>query len=299
VFREVVAFGETLSRLAETDAGAVEAEVAIGWDAASWWALQSPSMPSDRLDYQAAVTAAHRALWRAGFGVDFVTLNGELAGEESLHYLVSDAVADRVREYVAAGGHLVVTYLSGVADEYGRVRTGGYPGAFRDLLGIRVEEFHPLAPGESAPLAADVGPVTPPVAAAVGGIWAETVRLAGARPVATYAAGPLVGQPAVTRHAYGAGMAWYVSTRLDDASHQRMLAYAAQAAGVAPVCPAAPAGVEAVRRRSGERSWLFLLNHTDGALDVPASGVDLVSGARVATAVTVPARGFAVVREEP
>ena len=49
--------------------------------------------------------------------------------------------------------------------------------------------------------------------------------------------------------------------------------------GAAGIRPAAqvPAGVEAVRR-SGERSWFFLLNHTDEPQQVPASGHDLISG---------------------
>jgi len=31
-----------------------------------------------------------------------------------------------------------------VVDEHDRVRLGGYPGAFTDLLGVRIEEFCPL-----------------------------------------------------------------------------------------------------------------------------------------------------------
>ena len=39
---------------------------------------------------------------------------------------------------------MLVTYFSGIVDEHDHVRLGGYPGAFRDLLGVRVEEFFPL-----------------------------------------------------------------------------------------------------------------------------------------------------------
>ena len=47
-----------------------------------------------------------------------------------------------------AGGHLVTTYFSGIVDENDHVWLGGYPGALRDLLGIRIEEFGPLLDGE-------------------------------------------------------------------------------------------------------------------------------------------------------
>ena len=46
--------------------------------------------------------------------------------------------------YVRAGGHVLVTYFSGIVDEHDHVWLGGYPGALRDLLGVRVEEFAPL-----------------------------------------------------------------------------------------------------------------------------------------------------------
>ncbi|WP_320068571.1 beta-galactosidase [Micromonospora sp. RTGN7] len=291
VFRETVALGAALERIAEVDGAAVEASVAIGGDAACGWALQHPGLPAERLNHHREVAAAHRALWRAGFGCDVVAPGDPLDGYGLLVlpalYLASDATAEWVRAFVHGGGHLVVTWLSGVADEHARVRPGGYPGAFRDVLGVRVEEFHPLADGDEVPLAGG----------GTGRIWTETVRLAGAETILAYAGGVLAGQPAVTRHRYGAGTAWYVSTRPDDETYGRLLAEAALAAGAAPTCPAAPTGVEAVRRRGPRGSWLFLFNHTDRAHRVSAAGVELLTGAAVDTAVEVPAGGAAVIRE--
>jgi beta-galactosidase len=293
VFRETVALGAALERIAEVDGATVEASVAIGWDAASGWALQHPGLPSSRLDQHGEVAAAHGALWRAGFGCD-VVLPGDPLDRYALLvlpalYLACDATTDWVRAYVAGGGHLVATWLSGVADEHARVRTGGYPGALRDVLGVRVEEFHPLADGDEIPL----------TGGGAGRTWAETVHLTGARTIRRYAGGTLVGRPAVTRHRYGAGTAWYVSTRPDDDTYRRLLTDAALDAGATPTCPDAPDGVEAVRRRRAGRSWLFLLNHTDRAHRVPAAGVELLTGATVDAAVDVPAGGVAVVREAP
>ncbi|MFR9777472.1 beta-galactosidase [Micromonospora sp. MS34] len=202
-------------------------------------------------------------------------------------YLASDATVDWVRDHVRAGGHLLVTWLSGVADEHARIRLGGYPGAYPELLGVRVEEFHPLADDERLPLSSG----------GTGRIWAETVRLAGAEPVTAYLGGILDGPPAVTRHRVGDALTWYVSTRPDDDTYRRLLIEATRAAGVTPVCPQAPPGVEAVRRRDGDRSWLFLLNHTGRPQPVPAAGLELITGGPVAGAVTVPAGGVAVLRE--
>ena len=67
-------------------------------------------------------------------------------------YLVTDENAARVADAADAGAQVLVTFFSGIADEHDHVRLGGYPGAFRDLLGVRVEELFPLASDESATL---------------------------------------------------------------------------------------------------------------------------------------------------
>lgn len=102
----------------------------------------------------------------------------------------------------------------------------------------------------------------------------------------------------MTRHEVGQGSAWYLSTELDDAAHDQVIAAALAAAGLTPEVPGAPPGVEAVRRRgTGGQPWLFLLNHSTEAGTVPASGVDLLTGAGAAGSVQLPPGGVAVIRE--
>jgi beta-galactosidase len=289
-FREAVALGAALRAVAEADAGAVEAAAAVLWDEASWWALRGPGLPGP-VDYLAEARAAHRALWRLGLTADFARPGAPLSAYPIVLvpalYLMPDAAAAALRAYVAGGGHLLVTPLSGIADEHGRIRLGGYPGALRDLLGVRVEELHPLPPDR--PVTLSGGP------AGVG--WAETVHLAGAQVHATYADGPAAGRPAITRHRYGDGVAWYVSTRLADGPYADLVAAAAAAAGATPALPGAPPGVEAVRRRAGQRSWLFVFNHTGEPVEVPASGVDLLTGEPTAGTLPLAPGAVAVVRE--
>jgi len=162
-----------------------------------------------------------------------------------------------------------------------RVRLGGYPGAFRELLGIRVEEFYPLAPGDTVELSTGD----------TGRVWSERVHLVGAQTVAGYVGGVLDGLPAVTRHRYGAGTAWYVSTELDDDAYARLLhAHLGLAPGVEP------AGLEVVRRTGDDTCWLFALNHTDQPQEVRADGIDLVTGARVSGTLRLAPGAVAVIR---
>jgi beta-galactosidase len=180
-----------------------------------------------------------------------------------------------------------VSYFSGIVDEHDAIRLGGYPGAFRELLGVRSEEFHPLLAGETVRL--DDG--------ATASVWLEDLALAGAEAAACYADGPLAGTPAVTRHAAGEGVAWYVATRLDDAATERWVAEACAGAGVAPAVVDLPPRLEAVRRRGPQATYLFLINHADEPAAVPARGTDLLTGRAHDGMVEVPAGGVAVVRE--
>jgi beta-galactosidase len=127
-------------------------------------------------------------------------------------YLLTEAAGKNLRRYVEAGGHLVVSCFSGIVDENDTIHPGAHPGALRDVLGLSVEEFHPLPERGTVPVGAGAGDGD-----LTGRIWSERIRLAGARAVLAFTGGPDAGHPAVTRHELGAGTAWYVATALDPA----------------------------------------------------------------------------------
>jgi beta-galactosidase len=291
VWREVTGLGATLGALAEVRGTRVVADAALVWDWQAWWACDLDAHPSVEVRYLDQVHALYRALWELGVTVDVVAPGADLSPYRLAFvpalYLVTDAAAESIRRWVSNGGHAVVTFFSGIVDQHDHVRLGGYPGAFRDLLGVRTEEFFPLAEGERVGI--DGG--------GTATVWTELLHLDGAETVASYTGGPLPGVPAVTRNRYGAGLAWYLATRLDGASTVRLLRMACGEAGVA--AGGAPPGVELVRRAGGGRSYLFALNHNGDPATVHADGVDLVGGGTVSGALTVPPGGVAVIREDP
>ncbi|MBB6118344.1 beta-galactosidase [Nocardiopsis algeriensis] len=296
IFREICELGEVLGRLAEVRDADVLADAAVVWDPESWWAMGAASLPSKDLDYLEAVRQAHRVLWRSGRTVDFVRPDRDLPQVPLLVvpslYLLSDRAAERLARWTEDGGTLVVTYMSGIADPTGTVRTGGYPGALRDLLGIRVEEMYPMAPGETVGM--DVGMVREEVSR-----WSEHVHLTGAEAVARYAGGPLDGFPGVTRRRHGAGEAWYVSAHLNDRGLGRVITEAA-GAGAFP-----EEDLDVVRRVGPEGVWVFLTNHGRHAqridparLGLGPGSVDLLSGTP-AEGLRLPGGGVAVLRGHP
>ncbi|MFI6358176.1 beta-galactosidase [Streptomyces sp. NPDC050743] len=296
IWRDVVRLGADLRALAEVRGSTSPAEVAIVWDWDARWALELPSQPSGELRYADLVRAWYEPLWRTGVAADFVRPGADLSAYRLVLvpnlYLVDDEGAANLSSFAERGGTLAVGFHSGAVDENGHVRLGGYPGAFREVLGVRSDEPFPLLPGEQVALSGAV-----PEGAA-GTLWSERLRLEGAEAVASYADGPLAGVPAVTRRPHGTGAAWYLATLPDPATLAALLDRVRSEAGVEPV-RTAPPGVEVVRRRGPEADYLFVIDHAGRGAELPvaAGSSELLTGKETAGTVVVAPGDVAVVRE--
>lgn len=272
VWREVVDLGAALKRLAPVRGSRVESRAAIVFDYEAWWASEIDSKPSQDVKYLDLLRAFHRSLFLRGVSVDMVHPSASLEGYDLVLvctlYTVTDDAAANMAAAASAGATVLVSYFSGIVDEKDHVRLGGYPGAFRELLGVRVEEFHPLLAGGQLKLS-DGGFST---------IWSEHLHLAGAEAVQTFTEHPLEGVPSLTRRTVGSGVAWYLATFPDRDGIESIVDRLLEDSGVAPVTGADP-GVELTRRRSDDgHSFLFAINHSPTPGAVQASGVDLLSG---------------------
>ncbi|WP_375492884.1 beta-galactosidase [uncultured Jatrophihabitans sp.] len=293
VFREVAELGAALEAIRDVRGSRVEQpQVALLFDWQSWWAAGLDAHPSVDVDPMAEARRWHHALWSRNVAADVVgpgdALDRYRVVVVAVQYLLDDETARKLADFTRAGGTVVATFFSGIVDEHDHVRLGGYPGALRDLLGVRVEEFFPLAADEHVLLSAFGS----------GRVWSELGATAGADVLASYAEGPVAGSPAVTRRVVGDGQAWYVGTSLDDRGLDDLVGQLLVAAGVEPVVSGLPPGVEAVRRVGESGRFLFLVNHSGDDVPVPlSSGVELLTGRSLGDGMVVPAGGVAVVRE--
>ncbi|MGW0944823.1 beta-galactosidase [Streptomyces sp. NPDC002623] len=296
LFRAVADLGAKLEALAPV-AGSERESAAVGilYDWQSWWASEQDSHPTSLLDYRQEALDWYSALLALGVRADLVTTRAELSRHQVLiapvlHVVPAELAKDLTR-YAEQGGHLVTTYFSGIVDENDHVWLGGYPGALRELLGIRIEEFGPLLAGQSVELD-DSG---------TGSLWTDriTVTDGDTEVLAHYRTGDHAGRPAVTRRPTGDGSASYVSTRLGVDGLRSLLPRLLEPAGVRSELPAQARGsVELTVRRGAEERFLFLVNRTDDTVQVPGLDGAALIGAETADGVLVLGpREVAVVRQ--
>ena len=293
LWRSIVGLGADLRALAEVSGSVLRSEVAVVLDYESWWAAELDAHPSSLLAYRRCAEGWYRACWDANIPVDVVPRQADLSGYRvvvvPMMYLVRDEEVRALTAAVERGAQVLVTYFSGIVDEHDHVRLGGYPGAFTDLLGVRVEEFRPLLDGQTVTVeGAAVGTAT-------GTLWSEPVRPTSAETVAGYVDGPSAGFAAVTRNEHGSGAGWYVSTDLDLRGRRAVVAEVCRAAGVAPPVPAEE-GVEVTVRHGRDASYAFAVNHTTADRQVQAGGTDLLTDLIHEGPTTVPAGGVVVLR---
>lgn len=291
VWREIVALGADLGKLAELHGSRVVSDAAILWDFESAWAQDLEWRPSVELDHKERTRAFYERLWRDRITIDFALPTHDLSRYPLViapaQYLLTREGAANLDAYVEAGGTLVVSYFAAVVDEHDAVHEGGFGAPLAATLGLRVEEFLPLREGVTTtvdfagiPLTADA--------------WHEHLVLAGAEARGIHRDGPGAGGAAVTRHAHGAGTAWYLSTRLDAAGLATVFAEIYADAGLAPAD--APSGVELVTRRGGDADYLVAVNHRDTPASIAATGHELLTDAPVDGALELPGGAVAVVR---
>jgi beta-galactosidase len=297
IFREVSALGRELASVPEVARSRpARSAVALLFDWSSWWALELSSHPSSWLSALSLLRAFYEPFWRESVAVEIVHPSADLSPYRLAVvpnlYLMEDAWAERLGEFVQDGGHLLAGFFSGIVDGHDIVRPGAYPGALRDLLGIEVDQFWPLDVGETIGVRMSDG------TEGTATTWSEEVRLVGAEALATFVGGELDGRPAATRATRGKGGAWYLSTLPEPELMARVVRELRQASGVVPVVDDLPSGTEATMRIGTEEEYLFLLNHhaAPATLAVEPSWRAAVGQAPAGGSVTLPPRGVSVLR---
>jgi beta-galactosidase len=273
---EVSRLGLELGKLDELLGARGETETAILLDWESWWALELDSKPSTAVRMLEGIYSFYKPLYEANVPIDFSHPGSDLSSYKLIVapslYLVTDDSVDNILRYVSDGGTLLMSFFSGIVDGRDHIRLGGYPAPFRELLGLRIDDFVPMATRETNRLDNLDGE-------SYGcDLWADLIHLEGAESQASYTEDFYADTPAVTRNVFGEGVAYYLGTRPEERYTKLLIQRVCQEAGVRPTAEVPP-GVDAVRRRTEDASFLFVLNHNQEAVEIrlPNPGRDLLT----------------------
>jgi beta-galactosidase len=192
-------------------------------------------------------------------------------------YVADDALLEKISEYVRNGGHVLMTFKSGFANENSAVRWELAPGPLRKAAGFTYQEFsnleHPLAlKGDPFHLGEENKVRT----------WAEFLQLETAKPLAYYDH-PFFGRwPAITENHYGSGTLLYEGTAVSDKLQDAIVLDALKEAGLTSADQQLPPRVR-VKHGIGQdgHKMHYILNYSSSPATISYSyglGTDLLTG---------------------
>jgi beta-galactosidase len=282
-YRELRALSDLYKKLTPVLGTTVRPQVAVVYDWESRWAQHlsggtGVTHGDWRLNqghyYDEIAADQYDAFWTRGIPVDVISNDRDLSKYKlivlPMHWIMTPQFAKRLRDYVSAGGTVVATWDTGMADESNRMLLGGWPGeGLGDVFGLWVEEMDRQAQGTPRAIKGLSGR---------GGDVAALLHRTSAKVVATFAEDFYSGEPAVTVNRFGKGHAYFMATRLDAKARSAFYNKVLTKSGVKPPVDAKlPAGVTLQLRGAGNEAFVFLLNFTTEKKVVPFKGVKLVN----------------------
>lgn len=296
--REAAAAGDALLHLRKDNRVAImvsnEALTALQWFTVETGFIDGVFGSS--IGYNDVLRWVYDALFELNVEVDFVSADDPDLGRYALVvapalYSAPESTITRLREHVEAGGHLVTTFRTAVADEHVTVWHDRAPHGLTETLGVTYNQFtRPdgvglTLHGDLAEAASAQGVDDAPQAQR----FMELLTTEGAEVLAGYDHPAYDGYAAITRHrpggASGGGSALHLGTMTSPDLVRAALAVAVRDAGVWD-WPHELAGTVTVRRGTNARGreLTYLLNYSAEAVmvDSPVAGRSVLRDVPVA-----------------
>jgi len=262
------------------------------------WSFASPTA-----DYAWLIQQMHRSLYDLNVGCDFVFPTTQDFSAYKLLivpalYIADDALLQRISDYVKNGGHVVMTFKSGFANENSAVRWVRAPGPLREAAGFSYQEFSNL----EKPTALKGDPFHVGAENQVQ-YWAEFLMPEHAKALAYYDH-PFFGRwPAITENVFGSGTLLYEGTYLSDKLQAAILRRSLQEANLIGPDQQLPAAIHVQHgiNRLGKRlHYYFNYSGVEAKINYPyGAGTNLLDGRAVdrAAQLTLAPWDLAIIEE--
>jgi beta-galactosidase len=262
-----------------------QAQVALLWSYDDLWALQLEPHTRD-FTYLRHLFVYYRALRRLGIPVDIVAPNSPISNYNLLlvptFHLVNSSLAQKLTDYVRAGGNLLLGVRSGFKTPANSVSAEPLPGVLRDLVGATVTDWGALPAGVGFEVESDIAGLSGKAT-----LWVESlVPISHLQSLAVYRSGPYASRAALTENRLTSlpqgegsgvrGRVWYCGwfPTLDQAA--ALLRHLAAELSLARLADDLPTGLLAARR--GPHT--VLLNFTDEPLTAQVQGQTITVAGR-------------------
>lgn len=308
VFRDVSDVGAILQKLDAVVGTTVPAQVAVIYDWENRWVIDDAHGPrQQKRDYEPTCHAHYRPFWKLGIPVDVIDMDSDFSPYQlvvaPMLHMLRPGVAERLEQFVAAGGTLVTTYWSGVVNETDLVFLGGMPGPLRKLTGIWSEEIDALHETDVNHIQLASGNPLGLTGTYRAHTLLDLIHAETASVLAVYTDDFYAGRPALTVNAFGQGEAYYIAARTNDDFLVDFYTKLADTLGLRRALRGRlPEGVTAQIRTDGQSDTVFLLNFTNQPQSVPVADdevlTDLVTGDPAGTTVTLSGYGVRILVRE-
>jgi len=273
----------------------------LAWDRSSepifWMEIQLPDAVQQRFPMweKEVRRAVYNPLSSFGLTLDFVKPHETPDPSRPLIIpeldLCTPERADGIRRFVEAGGTCICFPGVGERDEFAAQREMPSPGLLGPVFGIELADYYPLSAGQGAIYDPALGKMTseawPEVDTTASVVIKQTsikvdarhgeiLAPKGAEVVGTYQGGPCHGQPAITLHRPGRGLAFYLgavpATPEAATSLYRILL---------PQLTAKTVPYRRMKLESDKGRFTFLFNDRPAGLPLEAPIQDLITGTRL------------------
>ncbi|WP_454051208.1 beta-galactosidase [Cellulomonas sp. Marseille-Q8402] len=248
--------------------------------ALQWFTLETGFVDGvfgSSIGYNDVLRWVYDALFELNVEVDFVSAEDTGLGRYDLLvvpalYAAPQATVDRLDAFVRAGGHLVTTFRTAVADEHVQVWHDTAPHGLVEVTGASYNQFT-VPDGVGLTLHGDLADAPGAAAGAEAGAlrFMELLTPDGAEVLAGYDHPAWGRYAAITRHRTGDGSVLHIGTMTSSELVRAVLAVAVRDAGLAG-WPQDLAGTVSVRRGTNARGHAvtYLLNYSAAPVTVPA-----------------------------
>ena len=219
-FRECAALGNELKQLNGIVGSRFVADIAIVFDWENWWALELDAKPNANIRYIHQMRALYAALRALNIAVDFIHPSESLDGYPLVIaynlYSASEEFGNKSQRICSKWWNIPDKFLQRNRQRKRSSLSWRLSRTFKEVLGIIVEEFQPLKPEIQQQVHFKNKFYE-------NRQWEEVIHLQGATPLPTFTSDFLKDSPAITKHRFGKGLAYYLGTELDQERVDRLI----------------------------------------------------------------------------